>query len=305
MADLPPAVSHIYGERQNLSAFAAALARLAPGVVLDMFPYAEQETRVVMQTFRGVARRVVAISSMDVYRAYGRFSRLESGVPHSDPFSEDAPLRSTLYPYRSLAKQPSDLAYSYDKIPVEQIVMGDTELPGTVLRLPQVYGPGDPQRRLFDYLKRMTDGRRVILLEEGRAQWRWTRGYVENVAAAIARAVTDDAATGRIYNVGDRTAFTELEWVERIGRTVDWKGTIKVISRTLLPEHLAAPYDWRHHLAADTSRLRKELLYKESISVDEALRRTVAWEFAHPPTQIDLSRFDYAAEDAAYAKASA
>jgi nucleoside-diphosphate-sugar epimerase len=197
------------------------------------------------------------------------------------------------------------LAYDYEKILVERAVMSDAKLPGTVLRLPQVYGPGDPQHRPFEFLKRMNDERPVILLEEGRAQWRWTRGYVENVAAAVARAVTDDRATGRIYNVGDREAFTELEWVERIGGAVGWKGAVKVISRTLLPEHLAVPYDWRHHLAADTSRIRKELFYEESISVDEALRRTVAWECGHPPTQIDLSRFDYSAEDAADAKSAA
>src|SRR6266849_6060708 len=266
-ADLPSVVSHIYGDRQNLTSRASELRGFAPDIVLDMFPYAEQQAHIVMQTFRGVARRVVAISSMDVYRAYGRFCRLEGGPPEPEPFTEDAPLRSTLYPYRASAKQPSDLAYTYDKIPVERAVMDDADLVGTVLRLPQVYGPGDPQHRLFEHLKRMMDGRRIILLEEGRARWRWTRGYVENVGAAIALAVTDGRAAGRIYNVGDRQTFTELEWLERIGRTVGWNGIIKVISRALLPEHLAAPYDWRHHLVADTSRIRKELSYQEGVSV--------------------------------------
>lgn len=183
--------------------------------------------------------------------------------------------------------------------------MRDARLPGTVLRLPQVYGPGDPQHRLFEFLKRMTDGRAFILLEEGRAQWRWTRGYVENVAAAISLAVTDSRAAGRIYNVGDKEAFTEMEWVQCIGETVGWKGAIKVIPQDVLPQHLALPYDWRHHLAADTTRIRKELLYQERVTLNEALRRTVAWEREHPPTQIDPARFDYAAEDAAFAMTTA
>ena len=302
VADLPPVVSHINGDRRNLSAFASEFRRFTPDVVLDMFPFAESEVALVMRTFRGLSRRVVAVSSMDVYRTYGRFLRLEGGPPDLEPFVEDAPLRTTLYPYRTFAQQPSDLAYNYEKILVERVVMGDAKLPGTVLRLPQVYGPGDPQHRLFEFLKRMTDGRPVILLEEGRAQWRWTRGYVENVAAAIALAVTDDRAAGRIYNVGDTAAFTELEWIGRVGGIVGWKGAIEVVSRAMLPEHLVLPYDWRHHLAADTARIRKELSYDESVSVDEGLRRTVAWENAHPPKQIDQSRFDYAAEDAAHAR---
>ncbi len=301
-ADLPPAVSHIDGDRNNLSAFASGFTQFAPDVVLDMFPYTERDAALVMQTFRGVAGRVVAVSSMDVYRAYGRFSRLEEGPPDLQPFTEEAPLRSRLYPYRASAQQPSDLAHNYEKILVEKEVMSDTELPGTVLRLPQVYGPGDPQRRLFEFLKRMSDARPIILLEEGRAQWRWTRGYVENVAAAIALAVTNDRATGHTYNVGEKEAFTELEWVERIGKTVSWTGTIKVIPRFMLPAHLVLPYDWAHHLAGDTSRIRRDLAYEESVSVEEALRRTVAWERAQPPKQIEPSHFDYAAEDSACAK---
>ena len=44
-------------------------------------------------------------------------------------------------------------------------MLSDPELPGTVLRLPAVYGPEDRQHRTFEYLKRMDDGRRAILVE--------------------------------------------------------------------------------------------------------------------------------------------
>jgi hypothetical protein len=39
--------------------------------------------------------------------------------------------------------------------------------------------------------------------------------------------------------------------------------------------------------------------YIEPISRAEALRRTIAWERAHPPTHINAAMFDDAAEDAA------
>jgi nucleoside-diphosphate-sugar epimerase len=300
--NLPPAILHIHGERQSLSAFGARFRRFAPDVVLDMFPYGEQDAALVMKTFCGLAGRIVAVSSMDVYRAYGRFCRLEDGSPERRPFAEDAPLRTTLYPYRASAEEPSDLEYNYDKILVERAVMGDAKLPGTVLRLAKVYGPGDPKHHVFEFLKRMVDRRPFILLGEGRAQWRWTRGYVENVAAAISLAATDGRATGRIYNVGEPEAPTEFEWVQRIGKSADWTGIIKGIPPATLPAHLELPYDYRHHLVADTSRIRRELSYRETISLEEAIRRTVTWERAHPPRQIDPSRFAYAAEDAAYAE---
>ena len=58
------------------------------------------------------------------------------------------------------------------------------DLPATVLRLPAVYGPGDTQHRLRAYLRQMDDGRPSIPLPDGQADWRWTRGYVENVASS-------------------------------------------------------------------------------------------------------------------------
>src|SRR5439155_26417565 len=50
--------------RQNLSSFASQLRGFAPDVVLDMFPYTEEDAALVTQTFRGVSGRVVAVSSM-------------------------------------------------------------------------------------------------------------------------------------------------------------------------------------------------------------------------------------------------
>jgi nucleoside-diphosphate-sugar epimerase len=73
----------------------------------------------------------------------------------------------------------------------------------------------------------------------------------------------------------------------------------------MLPEDLALPYDWTDHLAADTSRIRNDLSYQALVPMEEALRRTVAWEHAHPPKQIDSTLFEYAAEDSAYAKTAA
>lgn len=293
-----PASDRIYGDRRNLSAFSDEFKRLAPDVVLDMIPYTEDDARTLMDTFNNVARRVVAISSADVYRAYGRLLRLEPGEPDPIPLNEDAPLRASLYPYRAHAQERDDFKYHYDKIPVERVVMSVAELPGTVLRLPAVYGPGDPQHRLFDYLKRMDDHRPAILLEESHSRWRWTRGYVENVADAIALAVTDERAVNRIYNVGEPEAFTEDDWAHSIGHAAMWDGEIIIVPDGSLPKNPLLDIDYAHHLVTGTSRIRAELGYTERISRSEALHQTIEWERAHPPSEINPAQFDYAAEDA-------
>jgi nucleoside-diphosphate-sugar epimerase len=165
-SDLAPAIARIYGDRRDLPAFRREFERIAPRVVVDMIACTEHDARDVMAAFRGVAERVVAISSMDVYRAYGRFTRHESGPPDATPLTEVSPLREHLYPYREQAKGPEDMFYNYEKILVEQFVLSDPEIDGTVLRLPKVYGPGDKQHHLFEYLKRMDDARPAILLSK-------------------------------------------------------------------------------------------------------------------------------------------
>lgn len=301
-SDLPAEVKQILGDHHQLSNFSSDFKRLAPDVVLDMILSTEEDARSLMQTFKGIARRIVAPSSMDVYRAYGRLLGLEEGAPDPIPYKEEGPLREALYPYRSRAKDSNDRAYSYEKILAERVVMGDAELPGTILRLPAVYGPGDKQHRLFEYLKPMDDGRPFILLEESRARWLWSRGFVENVADAIALAVTMERASGRIYNVGEEPVLNESDWVRSIARAAGWRGEILILEKSAMPEHLADNHPYEHHLVADTTRIRAELGYKERVGREEGLKLTIAWERENPPAEIDPKQFDYPAEDAALEK---
>ena len=193
----------------------------------------------------------------------------------------------------------------YEKILVERAVLGEPRLAGTALRLPMVYGPGDYQHRLFDYVKRMDDGRPAILLGEGMAKWRWTHGYVEDVASAIALAVTDERAAGRIYNVGEAEPLPWAEWVREIGRAAGWDGEVVAVPEDLLPQHLDWGLNTEQHWFVDTSRIRHELGYAEEVPRQDALQRTVAWERTHPPEKVDPASFDYAAEDALLAQLAA
>ena len=275
--------------------------KFRPDVVLHMCAYTRQDAEIFMRTMRGITPRVVVPSSQDVYRAFGRVNKKETGPVDLQRITEDSPLRENLYPYRAEpprdADDPQKWQDDYDKILVECIVMSDPSLPGTILRLPMVYGPGDYQHRMFRFLKRMDDHRPAILLDEAEAQWKWTHGYVENVAAAIALAATEEHAAGRIYNVGEPFTFTMAEWISKIGEAAGWQGKIVTIPQGRLPEPLRWGINAEQHIVVDSSRIRQELGYKEHIDIDEAIQRTVAWERVHPPAQIDPKDFDYAAED--------
>lgn len=293
--NLPEGVGHIFGDRQNLMNFADEIEQFSPDVVLDMIPMNQRDAKTLVDVFGGIVQRVVAISSQDVYRAYDIVRGLHPSLLDPVPLAEDAPLRENLYPYAGEGVK------EYEKILVEEVVMGAPELSGTILRLPTVYGPGDYQRRLFPYLRRMDDERPAILLEESMAPWRWTHGFVENIAAAITLAVTDERAVGRIYNIGEPEPLPWVEWVRQIGYVAGWSGEIVEVPEDIFPAHLrlSGNPDFSQHWVVGTDRIRRELGYEEIVSTEEALRRTVAWERQHPPEEINLKNFDYAAEDAA------
>lgn len=300
-AELPVGVQEILGDRDNLAVHADELRKLELDVVLDMMARTEKQAQQFMEVFAGFTRRVIVASSQDVYRSFGRVNGTEGGEVDPSPLTEDSPLRENFYPHRN---HPGGDGAEYEKILVERAVMNHPELPSTILRLPAVYGPRDFQHRMFPYLKRMLDGRSAIILEESVANWRWTHGYVENVAAALALAVTDERASGRIYNVGEPFALSMAERAEQIARAVDWHGQIVTLPTESIPEGIRWGINAAQHIVADSSCIRHELGYSEHIDLTESFRRTIAWESANPPEKIDPSTFDYEAEDKVLAKFS-
>jgi nucleoside-diphosphate-sugar epimerase len=302
----PEGAEEIRGDRSRLAASAHELVQFAPDVVIDFVLSTGAQAEELMKIFRGATGRVVITSSMDVYRAIGISNGTEEGPLEELPLTEDSALRRVMHPYPKEQLQAMRKIFSwatddYDKIPAERAVMNDRELAGTVLRLPMVYGPGDPLHRFYPVVKRVMDGRRHIIFPETLAPWRSPRGFVENVAAAIVLAATDERASGRIYNVCEEPAFGELQWAQKISAAMQWDGEFVVLPVEQTPPHLLRPGDTAQHWAASSARIRRELDYTEPVALDEAMRRTIAWSRKHPPESgfEFLAPVDYAAEDAA------
>lgn len=299
LAELPLGVKEIKGDRAQIIERKTQFEQLSPDVVLDMILYTEQDALTTMKAFKGIAQRVVAISSMDVYRAYNVLLGKESDIIPV-PFTEDSPLRQQLYPFKDMPQRALNAPADYDKILVERVVMGDADLPATIIRLPMVYGAKDPLHRLFPYLKRMDENRPAILLPEKFAQWRGCYGYVENVALAIALAVTNPQATKRIYHVAD-LQVSEAERLNQIGKAAEWQGKVISIPQHYLPADWNLPFNTEQHWFADTTRIRQELGYSEVVSQEEALKQTIDWERSNPPQEMPqwtgLELLDYATED--------
>ena len=72
-------VARIQGDRNRLSDHLEQIQRFSPEVIVDLILSSGEQARQLISTSRKVARRVIAISSMDVYRAWGVVRQSEPG----------------------------------------------------------------------------------------------------------------------------------------------------------------------------------------------------------------------------------
>jgi nucleoside-diphosphate-sugar epimerase len=298
----PDGVRVLLGDRNQLVEHRSEFERAAFDAVIDVILSSEGQARGLLEAFAGNTGRIVALSSQDVYRAYGVLLGLDDGPSQELPLTEDSALRKKA-PYSAEHARKMQAIFSwlnedYDKVRVERVLNASKETPVTILRLPMIYGPGDPLHRLYPMVKRIDDGRTALIVDQNVANLHSPRGYVEDVAHAVVLATLSEKAKGRTYNVVEADAFAECEWMSMIGDAMGWKGNIRVLPTDETPPYLRVPVDNRQDWIVSSTRIREELGYRETVPREEALRRTIAWERQNPPT-LPPAVFDYAAEDVA------
>jgi len=255
---VPADVRHVHNEFASMPVlkFPTDLLRESFETVIHMIAMGQADARAVVDSFSGLTERLVALSSGDVYLAYGRFTGLEPGPVEDGLLTEDSSLRTVLYPYRAQARTPDELSYYYEKILVERELLEQSKIDTTILRLPKVYGPGNNADLATIYAYR------------NHSQWRWTHGYVENVATAIALAAVHPRAARRIYNLGEEYTPTIAE-------------RLASLPQSTIPLAETGAFNFRQNIAYDTTRIRRELGYREPVSYEEGLARTLRGT-AHP-----------------------
>ena len=208
-------------------------------------------TLAVLEAARAASiRRLVYASSSS---AYGESEEL--------PKVESMPTRP-LSPYAvaKLAGEHYCLAYAH--------VHG---LPTVCLRYFNVFGPWqDPAGAYAAVIPRFVTavaaGESPTIFGDGRQTRDFT--YIENAVEANLKACLAEGAVGHVFNVACGVQTTLLELVELIGR---------VLGKPASPQHLPPrPGDIRHSLG-DISQARSILGYTAAVSLEEGLRRYVAW----------------------------
>lgn len=265
-------------DRRDAKAVRALVRERGVRAVVDLLAYVEADTLPLLDALDGEVERWVMASSCDVYRNYEGLQRRGAPAPILTPLSEDGPLRTRLYPYRSDPLRSPEAADAwmdaYDKIPLEAALRGRPGLDGVVMRLPMVFGPGDRQRRFAWLLAPMLSGAERLTVDPAWAAWRTTYGYVENVAHALAAAVSHPAAAKGTFNLGEAETPDHRDWIGRFARALGWRGAVQT-ERAPAGGPLAG-LDMRYPLILDTGVFRAVCGWREPVGLASALERTVA-----------------------------
>ncbi len=278
-----PSAPHLHCDRSELTGHSQELAAFEPDAAIDCRALTRADAETALAALPA-AMRLVVISSMDVYRAFGAV--IEGQETDPVPLDEDSPVRSERYPYRD--KSPD--RYDYDKLDVEEVYLPRG---GTSLRLPMVYGPRDYQLREEFILRRVRAGRPRIPF--GAGTWLACRGHVADIARGARLALESASTAGMALNLCEDRTYSMTMWSRMILEAAGSRAELVRVADEMLPEDLKQTGTMSQHIAASARRARALLGWTTSDPVD-TLRATVSWHLAHPPSGADT---DFTPDDRA------
>jgi nucleoside-diphosphate-sugar epimerase len=278
-------VQHLHADRMELGAHRKELASFGPDAAVDCRALTREDSEAVLDALPG-GLRLVVISSIDVYRAFGALNQDRETDPV--PLDEDSPVRPTRYPYRGLMPGMDH----YDKLDVEDVYLARG---ATSVRLPMVYGEHDYQLREEFILRRLRAGRGRIPF--GAGTWLACRAYVRDVARGVHLVLESPEAAGHVLNLCEDRTYSMRMWSRMILDAAGSTAELVRVADDVLPEDLKPTGTMSQHIVVSAQKACSSLGWTTS-DPEESLGTSVRWHLANPPPVSDL---DFSADDRALA----
>jgi len=282
--EVPDGVRQIRADIADEEDVARKLDGMRWDCVCDFIGFEPAQVERDWRLFRGRTAQYMYISSASAYQK----------PPRSPFITEQTPLENPFW------------AYSRAKIACEEFLFGkwrEEGFPVTVIRPSHTYGDrsvpvgvhGD--KGSWQVLKRMLDGKPVIIHGDGTSQWTLTHNT--DFAKGFVGLMGHPQAIGEAFQI---TSDETLTW-DQIHRTI-----ADALGVELKPYHVASefldaagPYDFRGGLIGDKARTvlfdnakLKRLVpdLKTEMPFARGVRRTVSYILAHPELQVPDPDFD-------------
>ena len=276
-------VEHLHAEREAWPSRRAAFDAFAADAAVDVSAGNGPDARAALAALPpGI--QLVALSSIDVYRAYEALHGSRQTDPV--PLTEESPLRASRH-----IDGPA-----WENLDVEEAYLAAG---ATVFRLGAVYGEHDYQRRFEPALRRVRAGRPRLPI--GAGSFLGSRVYVGDVAQAVLCALGTRRAAGQCLNIVEgQTAPMRLFYQQVISAAGASLELVRVPDEVLPPD-LRETGTLSQHLLVSPLKARDVLGWTATASASaQVLERAVAWHLRHPPDDADTG---FTADDEALAAA--
>lgn len=209
-------------------------------------------------------KHLVFASSSSVYGA-------NTKMPFSVHHNVDHPVSL----YAATKKANELMAHAYSSL---------YNIPCTGLRFFTVYGPwGRPDMALFLFTKAIEEGRPIDVFNYGKMRRDFT--YIDDIIEGVARVLdripqpnpewsgdNPDSATSyapyKLYNIGNNNPVELMRFIEALEECLGKKAKQNLLP--MQPGDVPATY-------ADVDELIKDVGFKPSTSIEEGIRKFVAW----------------------------
>ncbi len=287
--EIPPEVEHLHTDAYDEAKVRETLGDRS----FDLSIVAYGRLRAIAKLLKGRTGRFLSLGGVPAYRGFMNPELFDPpGLPVPTP--EEAPL----------VAEPAQDEKGYRIVRTEQAVF-EHHPDAAHFRYPYVYGAYQMVPREWCIVRRILDGRSLIVLpEDGLTLHHY--GYGENLAHAVLLAVDQpERAAGEIFQVADEEVLTLRQVVQHVARALE--AELEIVS---MPWELATParpligMPLTTHRVFDLAKLKTRLGYRDLVAPAEALARTARWLVENPPAPggpeetVLQDPFDYPAEDA-------
>jgi nucleoside-diphosphate-sugar epimerase len=293
--ELPSGVEHVRVDRADTDVLRRALGTGAD-VLVDFVAF-EQEHAEQLLALRELIGSLVVISTASVYTDHEGRTFDEATTPEHFPLFP-IPISERDQP----TVAPGNASYSTKKAAIEQVLLGQSDLPATLIRAGAIYGPGGSVREWY-FVKRVLDERRYVMLGD-RGQSRFHPVSTENLAELIWLAMEHPGR--RVVNAGDPGPPTLLEISRAIAVALGHEWTEVLLS--MPGEPCETPWSCPRPVVLDMTEAAFEVGYRPVTTYERAVPATCKWlveatkerpweEVMPRMAEYLRDSFDYAKED--------
>ena len=283
-AAVPKGVNVIQADIEDEARVASLLEGTFWDCVCDFIGFVPAQLERDWRLFRGKTRQFMYISSASAYQKPAASPYITEGTPLANPYWE----------------------YSRNKIACEAFLMEKYRqegFPVTIIRPSHTYDDrsvplgvhGD--KGSWQVLRRMLDGKRVIIHGDGSSLWTLTHN--SDFAKGFIGLMGNPHAMGNAFQI---TSDEALSW-DQIYRTIANKLGVELKACHVSSEFLAdvAPYDYRGGLIGDkavtvlfdNTKLKRAVPgFQATVRFEEGVARTIDNILAHPELQVPDPAFD-------------